>query len=320
MTADVKVQLSYEQTVPRELAHRRAIGEVFITDSAQAGEDEYALAVQIPRAHMLWSDRRPDYHDPFASGEAARQGSFVVIHRHLGIPVGLPFSMRTFEFAVESLNGYQDDQRAPLDGVLHYRLSDKRVSGGQLGSMRIDGEMTINGVLAMRFGGDVVFMSGADYQALRAFQRSRKPIGSGTVPDPVTPLAPGAVGRADGRNVAIGHPLDAAGPRRFPLVIDLSHPSFFDHGYDHVPGPLCVEAFRQAAIVVAHESSAIPSPVVAMTGCRVAFADFGEYEQNLFCSAELMSHAAGGPVRLRVGLHQFGSELVTGYVELTPYP
>ena len=320
MTGDVKVELSYEQTVSRELAHRRAVGEVFVTDSAQTGEDQCVLAVQLPRAHSLWSDRRPDYHDPFASGEAARQGSFVVIHRHLGIPVGLPFTMRTFEFAVESLDAYRDDQRAPLDGILHYRLSDKRVSGGQLGSMRIDGEMTIGGVLAMRFGGDVVFMSGDDYRALRAFQRSRKRIEPGTRPDPVPPLAPGVVGRTDGRNVVIGQPLDMAGPRRFPLVIDLSHPSYFDHSYDHVPGPLCVEAFRQAAIVTAHESSAIPSPVVAMTGCQVAFADFGEYEQTLFCSAEIVSRAEGRPVRLQVGLHQFDSELVTGYIELTPYP
>lgn len=316
----IQAELSYERTVRRELAHRRAVGEVFVTDSAQTGEDEFALAIQIPRGHSLWSDRRADYHDPFATGEAARQGSFVIIHQHLGIPVDLPFSMRTFGFTVDRLDAYHDGQRAPLDGIVRYRLSDKRVSGGQLGSMRVDGEVTLNGVRAMTVGGDVVFMPGGDYQALRAFQRARKPIEPGTRPEPTPPLPPASVGRSDPRNVAIGPPAGPAGSRRFPLVIDKSHPSYFDHDYDHVPGPLCVEAFRQAAIVTAREAGVIPSPVVAMTGCQLAFDDFGEFEETLFCTADIVPGPEDLPVRLRVGLRQFGRELVTGHVELTTYP
>ena len=59
--------LSFEQTVPCRLAHRRCLGEVFVADTATAGPGEYLAAIQIPRAHTLWSDRVADYHDPLAA-------------------------------------------------------------------------------------------------------------------------------------------------------------------------------------------------------------------------------------------------------------
>ncbi|MEK8174747.1 hypothetical protein NKH77_53975 [Streptomyces sp. M19] len=51
------VRLGFERTVPRDIAHRRQIGEVFVADSARTGEDECCLSFQIPRAHSLWSDQ-----------------------------------------------------------------------------------------------------------------------------------------------------------------------------------------------------------------------------------------------------------------------
>lgn len=319
MTINTPVGLTFDQTVPRAIVHRRAVGEVLITDSAQVAEDEFLLAVQIPRAHSLWADSPVAYHDPFATGEAARQGSLVVVHRYVGVPVDLPGSMQRYGLTVSSLDAYRDNERSPLEGVLRYRLSDKQLRGGQLSTMRICGELVVDGVQAMRFSGDVVFMSRADYLALRAFQRSRKPIEPDRVPDQPKPLHPAAVGRMDQRNVVIGAPIKPDGQLRYPLVVDLRHPSFFDHGYDHVPGPFCVEGLRQAAIVTAYETGAIESPIVAITGCKVKFADFGEFEEILTCSAEVMD-SDGGRVTLRASLHQFGKQLLSGEIELRQYP
>jgi hypothetical protein len=318
MTTDAQVNLSFEQTVPRAIAHRRAVGEVFVTDSAQVAEDDFMLAVQIPRAHSLWADRTVPFHDPLATGEAARQGSFVVLHRYLEVPLDLPFSMQHYELAVDDLTAYRDGEQSPLQGVLCCRLRDKKILNGELGSLRIEGELMINGIRAMRIGGHVVFLSRVDYQELRAFQRSRKPIKFGQVPERTKPLDASAVGRVDQRNVVIGAPITLVDGVRYPLVIDQRHPTFFDHSYDHVPGPLCVEGFRQVAIVTAHEYGAIESPVVAMTGCKVSFADFGEFEETLYYSAKVVD--CGEQVTVRVGLHQFGRQLVSGHVQLRPYP
>jgi hypothetical protein len=296
--------LSYAQTVPCTIAHRRAVGEVFVTDSARIGDDEFALAVQVPRAHSLWYDREAGYHDPLAMAEAARQGSFVVVHRHLGVPLDLPFSMQRYEFAVDSLEAFRDNEKSPLEGELRYRLSDRIERDGELGSMRIDGSLVIGGTRAMTVSGDVVFMSREDYTALRRFRRARKPLGTaaGVV---VKPVDAALVGRRDPRNVVLGE--------GNLLVIDRRHPSFFDHDYDHVPGPLMVEGFRQIAIVAAGEAGVLPSPAAAMVRCRVTFDDFAEFEAPVELSAEVVGDV------VRVGVHQFGKQLVEGEVELRPF-
>lgn len=314
--------LTFEQTVPRATAHRRAVGEVFVTDSARVGEDEFLLAWQVPRAHSLWGDRLGDLHDPFATAEAARQGCFVVLHRHLDIPLDLPFSLQRFEFQVHGgLEPYRDDRRTPLQGLLRYSIGQKEFRGGELGSLRIHGELEIDGVRAMTISGDVVFLSRGDYQALRTFQRSRKPLADIAPWKPAAPVAAELVGRRDARNIVVGEAVPLAfpsRPSRYPLVIDRGHPSYFDHDYDHVPGPFIVEGFRQTGILAACDSGALASPVAAMTGLTATFADFGEFEAPLEFSAEVVP-GSEGRANVRVGLHQFGAQIAEGLIELTPF-
>ncbi|KQC35984.1 hypothetical protein UK82_23415 [Frankia sp. ACN1ag] len=309
-------RLTFDQTVPRAIAHRQAVGEVFVTDSRQVADD-FLCAIQLPRGHCLWSDRERGLHDPFAAAEGARQSAFVVLHRYLEIPVGLPFSMQRFSFDVVDLAAFRDDERSPLDAVLHYRVVNPRMRGGELGSLTLAGDLTVGGTLAMTVGGDVVFMSRDDYEALRAFQRARKPIEPGRFPARSAPLDPEEVGRRDGRNVVIGAPADPAG---HPVVIDRSHPAFFDHDYDHVPGPFLVEGFRQAAIVAAHRAGLVASPSTAMTGLQVDFADFGEFEAPLFVSARPGAPTADGSVPVEVALTEFGQRIAHGRVDLRPHP
>lgn len=319
--APLRTRLTFDRTVPRAIAHRRAVGEVFVTDSGRLSDDEFLLAWQIPRAHALWGDRPAPYHDPFSVAEAARQASFVVVHRHLDIPLDLPFTLQRFAFQVSDLEALRDNERSPIQGLLTYRLTDRQFRAGQLGSMTINGEIEVDDKPVMTISGDVVFMSRDDYKALRTFQRSQKLRREIAPWKPAEALAPALVGRADRRNVVIGEPSVLsfpAGLLRYPLVIDRSHPSYFDHDYDHVPGPFIVEGFRQAGLLAASRAGALPSPVAALTGLTTTFADFGEFEAPLDYSAEVAA-AGEGKVNVRVGLHQFGSEIAEGRIELTPY-
>jgi A-factor biosynthesis hotdog domain len=313
-------QLSFEQTVPCSLAHRRARGEVFVADSLEVSEDEFLLAVQVPRAHSLWFDRRAAYHDPFSTAEAARQGAFVVVHRHLGVPRELPFSLQRFKIHVEDLAAYRDNRRSPLEGMLRFRLAEKDMRGPDLGSLTFEGDLTLGESVAMTLSGSIVFVPKSDYEALREYQRARKPLASHGGAAGAKPLAPGLVGRLDRRNVVIGQPASAGDEDRYPLVVDRSHPSFFDHDYDHLPGPLIVESYRQAAIVTAVRARAVPSPVVAATACETAFSDFAEFEAGLECSASVRAVRDDGQVAVTVGAHQLGKQIATGEIELNPYP
>jgi A-factor biosynthesis hotdog domain len=317
------LDLTFEQTVPRSLVHRTALAEVYVADSVQTGEDEFALAVQVPRAHCVWFDRRAPYHDPLSTAEAARQGVYVVVHRHVGVPPRTTFSMQRLELRVVSLNAYRDDGRSPLQGVLALRLVERVGSGGAFGSMYFEGRLSVGGAVAMTMAGDLAFMPPDDYAALRAYHRRRNPLAGPRGPVGGPAIAAFEHGRRDQRNSVLAGP-DADwtcdGAARYAVIVDQEHPSFFDHRYDHVPGPLIIEAYRQAAVVTAHRAGALPSPVAAITGCKVAFTDFAELDARIDCIAAVDDAVDGGGVGVTVGLEQFGKAISTGRVELCPYP
>jgi hypothetical protein len=314
-------ELSFEQTVPRSLVHRTALGEVYVADSLQSGDEEYVLAIQIPRAHCVWFDRRVAYHDPLSMAEAARQGAYVVVHRHIGLPPGLTFSLQHLELRVEELAGCRDSLTAPLQGVLTLRIVEQTRNARGLGSMTLAGDIAVDGRVAVRVSGGLVFLASDDFTALRAYQRRRNPPESAPPPASGPPLAAEASGRLDRRNSVLGEPVaDGDEPVRYPVIIDQQHPSFFDHGYDHVPGPLILEAYRQAAIVLAHGAGALPSPVCALVGLAATFKDFAELDARLEVSAAVDRHPDGGGVAVELALHQFGKELSTARVRLCPYP
>ncbi|MFF3405274.1 AfsA-related hotdog domain-containing protein [Streptomyces sp. NPDC002742] len=316
------VELGFEQTVPRSLAHRRQIGEVFVADSAQSSDVDFHLSFQIPRAHSLWSDRNGAYHDSFASAEAARQSIFVLLHRHVGVPVGLPFSLQRITLRVEDPTAYADDGISALQGHLHYRVAERQGKGSDVVSMTLEGVMEIDGRRAMTLGAVLAFMSQEDYDVFRAFQRAQKPV-EGTRPTPAHRLAPALVGREIPRNVVIG----STGPKgsepddgtiRYLLAADRRHPAFFDHEYDHVPGPLMVEGMRQAAVAAACRSGAIASPHALAVGCDAAFLDFAEFEADVVYEARVSAPGADGSLPVAVRIQQFGKTIVEGRVELLP--
>lgn len=312
-------RLSFEQTVPRSLVHRAALAEVYVADSLQTGDDEFTLAVQVPRGHCVWFDRRVSYHDPLATAEAARQGVYVIVHRHVGLPAGMTFNLQRLELGVEDLDGYRDTG-APLQGLLTLRVVKQTHSRGALGSMSLDGDIAVDGKLLVRVGGDVVFLAADDFAALRAYHRRRNPPESAPPPAVGPALDPAACGRLDRRNSVLGEAWAEDGTERFPLVIDERHPSFFDHGYDHAPGPLIVEAYRQAAIVSAHRAGALASPVCALVGLSASFKDFAELDVLIEVSAVVDERSDDGTVAVDVALYQFDKVLSTGRVTLRPYP
>ncbi|MEU4566301.1 AfsA-related hotdog domain-containing protein [Micromonospora sp. NPDC023956] len=313
------VDLSFSRTVPCALAHRRALGEVFVADSTQVDRDEFVLAVQVPRAHSLWGDRRIDVHDPFAMGEAARQSVFVLVHQYLGIPREQPFTLRSFTLRVVDLTAFADDRRTPQEGLLRYRTRNRSGLSTGVGVLTLRGELFLAGRLAMEVTAEVVGMPPDDYEVMRAFQRARQPDSEPVAPVPTVP--PGLVGRYDERNVVVGVPVDGgSGEVRCRLVLDEGHPSFFDHAYDHLPGPVAVEGLRQAAVLAATGAGALPHPVSVVTGCEVAFSTFGQLDHPLECTARVRGVTADGSVEVAVAMYQFDEQLIDGTITLVSWP
>ena len=307
----------FEQGVPRWLAHQRGLIEVLITDSVQLGADEFLLGTQLPRAHSTWSDCHPGYHDPLVTVEAGRQAGFVLAHRYYDVPRGTQFISQQLTFEVGCLEAFIDSESEPTEGVFHVRLADKQYRDGVLIGMSFRGELSIEGRPAKSMSGGMLFLPGGDYEGMRKHIRAGKALDPQSTSSTASPLDPESVGRSLRQNVVIA---EGEHESRFVLLPDRSHPCFFDHPQDHLPGPLILEAFRQAALASAKREGRLERSGAVLTGCRVQFSDFAELEAPAECSVALGGVSSGSAVAATVGLHQLGVQIAEAELHLTPCP
>ncbi|MEM7676468.1 MAG: AfsA-related hotdog domain-containing protein [Myxococcota bacterium] len=310
--------LSFLQTVPCHLTHRRAVGEVFVTDSAQHSEAEFLAAMQLPRAHSLWDDRPFLFHDPLAIVEAGRQVAFLVIHRYLDVPLGLPFVLGHVDFTVHDLSGLTDSQAEPFEAVVRLALTHREEREGVLNSLSFRGGVYVRGSHTMELGGELQFVKRNEYRQLRAFARRKKKVDNKAFPPAPEPIDPQQLGRWNRKNIAIGEGQEHNGSFRFPVIVDQTHPSFFDHPQDHLPGPLILEAYRQSAILAACRTGALSSPCAVVTGADLKFTEFGEFEAINECGARVAKTFDDGSVQVDVLIAQLGATIASATFRLTP--
>jgi hypothetical protein len=319
MVGSDHTRLSYDQTVPKALVHVWAVAEVFITDSVRLGPNDFLLGVQLPRAHILWSDHGLPDHDPLITIEIVRQSAFLIVHHYFGVPIDSKMVLERVDIRIEDLVAFQDNRLSPPEGIVRAYVFDKQERDGMLSSVSIEAELTIGGHVAMRATGRMHMLPRAEYRLLRAHSRARKTFeGNEPVADP-QPVPALVVGRADERNVVIQDAAALPGEQfRYSLLVNESHPAYFDHPHDHITGSLIVETCRQAAVATAHRAGAMPSPVATVTGCHVTFVEFAEIDALAQCSASVTDVSGDGVVSVELKLHQLGGILAEARLELTP--
>lgn len=304
MTIDPVAALGFEQFVPPMAVNRRSAREVFVTDHAQVGDDEFAFAVRVAHDHPLWSDRRAPWHDPVAMIEAFRQAFFVVRHEYLGVARGTPSAVRQLTLDVTELDAFLAVGTSPLQGVVTVRVTQDD------GTFDIAGDLAVGSARAMTLSFGSVLFAQKSYRDIRDYQRSRRAADAGGASD-VQPIDPESVGRRDRRNVVIG---PAVRPDRFPLVVDRTHPSFFDRDYDHIPASLLIEAMRQSALRSAVETG-LYAGETALTRAELDFGIFVEIDVPAECAVSVTGRP--GTLAASVGIDQAGVRVASGTLELT---
>lgn len=312
-------ELTFDQAVPRSLVQRRQTAEVFVADSVQATPDDFYLSFRIPRAHALWSDQRAGYHDPLASVEAARQAVSVVLHRHAGVLPGWPVTLRRIAVRIEDPEAYATDGTTPLQGYLHYRISDREGGAATPRAMTLRGRAEINGRLAMTLSVEIGFRSRTGHGSLQSHQRPGKPVGIARRAG-LPPLAPALVGRSDPRNavIAAGGAEPDDGAVHYMLACDPGHPAFSDHADGHIPASLLVEGLRQSAVAAACRTGAMPEPYARAVGCAAVFRESAEAGAELTYLVRVGAQDEDGRIPAEVGVWQFGHPIAEGRIELLP--
>ncbi|GAA2481806.1 AfsA-related hotdog domain-containing protein [Streptomyces longisporus] len=245
--------LSTQRTLSRRLVHRSAISEVFLTDFQSVDENTFRAAAQLPPRHFYYGDHtaRPAMHDPLAVFESVRQ--MLLCAMHLQHDAGHDTKSITATASLEITDPGPLRARGALDLLLlgnvqlakNYRDAISRVvhqvrvmaGGRQVGVVTVDTAQRPDTV----------------YEKLRMSHRATPPPMSSAVPvrtDGVAP-PPRLVGREHAENVVLENAEVTGGAVRARLRVPTTHPSMFEHAQDHVPGPVMMEAARQAALLLA---------------------------------------------------------------------
>ncbi|WP_306327705.1 AfsA-related hotdog domain-containing protein [Streptomyces venezuelae] len=163
---------------------------------------------------------------------------------------------------------------------------------------RFDMVIEVGGRECARASAGVTVIDGVRYARLR--QRGRT---TGTVP--ARPSAYETKGGApgDARGVlrpAPGTAVRQAGTGEWRLHVDPTHPGYFEHPSDHVPGMLLLEAFRQAALELGGGT--------VLAALEAEFAVFGELGETVTVQA---AATTAGDGRMRLSATQGGRVLAT---------
>lgn len=293
-------------TVPRELVHRAALSEVFITGWKKAGgEAEFELSAQWPRCHSFFTPPASTHHRPMLVAETIRQAVFVLAHAEFGIPLGHHFVMSDLDYST-SRDGLRVG-RVPTDIRLEARCSRLRSRGSQVTGFRTDLTLYHGEAPVASGGGTFDSVRPAVYRRLRA---DRHTAGASGLPLPPA-LSPEFAGRTSPLDVVL---TPARSEREWLLRVDTAHPTMFDHAVDHVPGMVLIEAACQAASALAH-----PAPFHADT-MTASFSRYAELDTPCTVTAEPWpTGGAATPDQVLVTGRQNGEQIFSTRLRRRPH-
>lgn len=312
--------LSYLRTVDRSLLHRRALSEVFLTDSRQLGGSHYVSAAQLPPAHAYYTDHIDAtgdgdaiHIDPLLVLECCRQAETYGGHAYFGVGRDVKFIARSWAMDLPGLGGIA--ATAPVELIIDATVSGRRGARGRPTAlsyaMRVFAAGTLLGTVTI----DVGYLSPGAYARLRTARRGDAPhlavVGPATVPSAC--LVPSAsVGRTDPRNVVLTDPVFQDLSVRAGVRVPLENPSLFDHPLDHLPGMVLMEAARQACQLTATRVSEVAPGQVAVTGADMVFSSWAELDQPVAVQAALDRTDRAGQQRAAIAFEQRGAVIASG--------
>ncbi|MFD3542973.1 ScbA/BarX family gamma-butyrolactone biosynthesis protein [Streptomyces sp. NPDC058662] len=295
-------------TVPRELVHRAAVAEVFLTGMCRPAEDRFHVTAQLPRGHSFFTPIAGTHYDPMIICETIRQVGSYVAHQAFEVPLGHQFLLWSLDYTTAPEHLLIGDTPAGVD--LDVVCAEVRMRGTQLQALRY--QVTMRHGETVLATGDVGYTvaSPAVYRRLRAGHLDQRPIPS----LPSAPLQPAQVGRYSPFDVVLAAaPQQPGADATWQLRYDTRHPVLFDHLGDHLPGMVLLEAARQAAVALT------PAPAVLPASVTSTYQRYAEFGSPLWIHAERT-----GPARVRVTGVQSGEEVFealvgTARLETVPY-
>jgi len=273
------VHLNFEQTVPRAWVHKRSLDNVLLTEIRAAEENRFICAGRLPTAHCFFNDTgRTPHKDILFYTELGRQASLAVCHAFLDVSTEDVFIFEGSDAAITEA-AWTPAGGSPRDSVaIEIRIRDlTRRKNNAVSRVVTEHTMWVGGQHVFHGTGAFTIQPAALFQRLRRTSAAPNRVTSaGGRQDGWTGARATHAPRASGGNIAISAPQrgDATGEFAASLIVDHTHPYFFDHPCDHVPGMLLLEGCAQLALTAFGETTGVEA--AGISAYDVSFRQFVE--------------------------------------------
>ncbi|WP_424889058.1 ScbA/BarX family gamma-butyrolactone biosynthesis protein [Streptomyces sp. XH2] len=272
--------LKDDSTVARQLVHKHAVEQVFVTD-VRVFDDRLVTSAQLPRQHRFYNDGLTPYYDLLLVGEVVRQSLEAIAHQLMEVPFGAHFILHGMgielldpaAFRIYSTPTNVVSQVIPVE-------TQRRQSDGWLLGLTGSGDCWVAGRLAARTSFEVSFLSEESYRGLRQGAEAGPRVSEAGRRWAEAAL----VGRHDSANVVIGELDLCEDCTTAVLMIDIRHPVFFDHPQDHFSGSAVLEGCRQIAVAAVASTADVPRGLL-ITSCHTRFHSFAELAADVLYNA-----------------------------------
>jgi hypothetical protein len=280
-TPAIKSRIAYQQTVERELTHKRYLENVYITALDRLAPREFLAGAYIPRANTYINSMRGDSNDvTIPVVEIGRQIGMAVAHKFLGVGYGNAFILSDLQFDFSPL-AHEINWRAQETLLAHSVLTESaNHENGELAQVGGYINFYVDDQCVFRQSSSYTIQDRARYTKLRDLMRARyertrknyreaeKPAGS------LEPLRSNCSVLADQLFIAEdGNTVTAT------LLVDRSNLFFFDHDNDHIPGMLIHEGMRQLVVEICSRSGSAQAAQLARM--NLEFCIFAELDTPL---------------------------------------
>ncbi|WP_063726829.1 ScbA/BarX family gamma-butyrolactone biosynthesis protein [Streptomyces sp. RTd22] len=306
--ADARVivpDLDFSRTVPKDLVHREALSELFLTDSRKVTDGHFVAAAQIPPSHAYYTDhtdRSPI--DPLLLLECCRQAETHAVHAHFGAPRDTVFILQSWSMRLPGAATVRIGP-GPAELVMDVTTRDSRWRDGTLLATTYVMRLSMAGQYLGEVSLRAAYMPGGTYAAMRTRRRGSTPPTSDAFRylRAGTPVPPGRVGRTREENVVLLDAVTGPGSVSARLRPAGEHPSLFDHPLDHFPGMVLMEAGRQLGLLHAAEHTRDTGRPWALTELAASFQTYAELDSPLLLTARRASrHEPDADAELRLSI------------------
>ncbi|MGX4691114.1 AfsA-related hotdog domain-containing protein [Streptomyces sp. JNUCC 63] len=311
-------ELEFVRSVDRRLLHRRALSEVFLTDTSAVDGQRFLAGAQLPSSHAYFTDHVGHMAvDPVLLLECARQAETYGAHRHLGVDGDTKFVLQSWSMRLPGL--FTARSGDPVELTMEVATDRPAGASAAARSVTYDMRLLFSGREVGEVRMAVGYLSSATYSFIRSKRRGSPPVSSDDVAAVPATVAARDVGRASPVNALLVDPVRDGDGITAGVRVPSDNPSMFDHAQDHLPGMVLTEAARQAALLAGARLLGQSADATTLVGFDLGFVRFAELDAPTTVSA-VPERDGDGMRTFRVAFRQNGEEIASGTVDTTAVP